>query len=81
MNNNSDYDPTSDTECKKALAKIDALVGTKDETDRWGQLNSFACDCYFEGQMNIMKEGPRHLGTNKVFTKEEALTWIEKIYS
>ncbi|MBW2167994.1 MAG: hypothetical protein JRG69_01840 [Deltaproteobacteria bacterium] len=75
-----DYDPTSDKECKEALAEIDALVGTKDEADRWGQLNNFACDCYFEGELEIMKKGPRHLGTNKLFTKEEALAWVEKVY-
>ena len=49
-------------------------------TGDWGEVNSLACDAYFQGQQDIMQNGPKRLGTNKPMTKEEALAWIEKVY-
>jgi len=65
----NDYDPCSREEAE-------AVVGTGD----WGEVNSLACDAYFKGQLDIMADGPVHQSTNRRFTKEEALAWIERVY-
>lgn len=74
---NNGYDPLSDAECEEVVGELAKLP---DDAERAGLLNSYGCDCYHAGQLDILVNGPTS-PTGKTMTKAEALAWLERIYA
>jgi len=70
-----DYNPTS----KEAAVDLCRELGI-DPEKFWGVVNDFACDAYFDGQVDIMQNGPAHLAQGKRMSKDRAIDWIGEVY-